>query len=784
MATKKKKPKYTHQTTPDELVASAQTHLQQGRVDEAIHELRLAEKQLQPRVTVAGKKISTPPHLSAAQMNYPALLASALLARARLATDLKLRQEDLAAAVQYAPEEPRYRIALGLAQLLAADAPSAAEAFAKALALRPDDELALRAMVLTLLATGRTHEAAPLLATQPSPPWQRLAAVRAVLVGNGANGNPLHSGLSQLVAEEPERALETLSDLPLLSGNLSRIQAAQLATQFFYSGALYFTAQRYPAALGDWREAERLCDDHHLALPWRARLIAYYHKTAEAVVTSHLALALDCWDKVLQLQPDDVIAAANLTAAKQVHAQEAWRAGNVQQAIALWREAALAQPQNETLLKHLALAYEKQEQSADAVHYWRELAKVWRKQSKQRAGDAAFKDRLLKLEQHIVKLLMETGAAPTEVVAELDAALHFDPDNRLLRLQIADQLMELGRGAPALKHLETIEKQHGVNGELLVRKSLTFDLLHRPKDALQALERALELEPDNALARQSMLLFLGKEARQADEHNDLQRALELCEKQLALDPNYDEALLHLASLYFDKKRAAEARELLARALALTPVTAPRFVSIGGVYLRHKLKKEAEAVFKQALELDATAPCHFMIGMEYWNAQDDKSALKHFEQAADTATMEMILEIAMCLSEGGKPKDADRYFKLAMQRDPLNPLPHMIKGIAAMGIGDPLAMLMGPNPKQMAAAQKELAEAERLMEGRPEFAPLLAEMRQLARAFEQGPPPRLGGLLGGGFPPDFFDDDEVDESGFDPFGFDAMFGKPKKKKKKK
>ncbi|HEX4945629.1 MAG TPA: tetratricopeptide repeat protein [Blastocatellia bacterium] len=785
MVSKKKQQKHHRAATPADLLASAQTHLQQGRIDEALRELRQAETQLRPRITIAGKKVSTPPHLLAAQAAFPALMARALTARARRATDAKQQRQDLEEAVQLAPDEPRYRVALGAAHLLAGDVQAASAAFTAALQLRPGDDLTRRARVVEGLRQLETHEADELLAQPPTAHWQRLAALRALLTGSVPQEPPLFSGLAQLIAGNHERAQATLGELPMLTGNPSRGEAAQLATQFFYSGALHFTAQRFSAALSDWREAERLCAEHQFTLPWCERLVAYYHKTAEALVTENLPLSLECWDKVLQRHPDDKVAAANLTAAKQTLAYSAWRAGDIEQAALLWVDALRAQPHNETLLKNLGIAYEKLELRSHAVSYWRELAKRWRQQSKQHAGDAAIKERLLKLEEHLVKLMLAAGESPQSVVLELEAALKFDPDNRALRLLITEQLMELGRGAPALKHLETMEKQHGVTADLLVRKSQALDLLHRRKEAQQALERALEMEPDNAVVRQSYLLFLGKEAKQADERGELKRAQELCEKQLATDPNYDPAIIHLASLYFEQNRTAEARDLLARAAALTPQTAQRLVMIGGVYIEHDQIKEAEAVFQQAHALDSSEICSFMIGMAYWEAEADKPALKYFAQAAETGSLELVLEIAMCLSEAGKQKEAERYFKRAMEIDPTHPLPHLIKAIAIMGMGDPLALLLGPKQKNIAAAEKELAEAERLMEGRPEFAATLAEIRQLTRAFTEGPAGGLGGLLGGGaegfgLPPFLFEDDDD----FDEGGLDFLFGPPKKKKKKK
>ena len=110
MPTKKKKAK---QIQPAELIKLAEEHLNRGQVDEAIQNLRLVEKEVQPRVTMGGKKVSTPPHLVAVQAATPLLLARAFSARSLETADSKQKLEDLEEAIKYAPGEIHYRIGAG-----------------------------------------------------------------------------------------------------------------------------------------------------------------------------------------------------------------------------------------------------------------------------------------------------------------------------------------------------------------------------------------------------------------------------------------------------------------------------------------------------------------------------------------------------------------------------------------------------------------------------------------------------------------------------------------------
>src|SRR5581483_1505732 len=130
----------------------------------------------------------------------------------------------------------------------------------------------------------------------------------------------------------------------------------------------------------------------------------------------------------------------------------------------------------------------------------------------------------------------------------------------------------------------------------------------RTGEARKSFERALELEPDNALVRRNFLLLLGQDAQQATDNGNFKRAIEVCQRQLALDPNYEPALLNLAVVYFAQKRKADAIQMLDRAIASAPNEGKKYGLVGSIYLDQGMKKEAEAAFKKAVELDSSAEC--------------------------------------------------------------------------------------------------------------------------------------------------------------------------------
>lgn len=770
--------------SPPELLKQAEEQLQHGQTELALQTLRLAENDLKPRTTPDGKKITMPPHLIVAQSELPGLMARASAAHSLTLTAPQQKLAALEDAVKRAPGESRYLVALGACRLSLGNAQAAFADFQKSDEMSPGDKLATRAFALGLLANGHAREAADLLkqhsAESRDENSRRLTALSDWLAGNEIQAGSTASqslllGLSHLAKSETEPARAALATLPAIDHNPTRNEAALLATQFFYSGVASFQAECYREAIADWREARRLTDKHKLMMPWSEKLTGYYHRTAERAWAESLPMAIECWHEILTAVPTDKTAANNLMVARRANAQRAWQDGQIELAATIWQDLLQIKPADESLLQSTALACERLDRKSEAITHWRALARVWRQQFKQRADEAGFKDRLNSLQQRILNLMKETGASPEEALNELEAALKLAPDDHTLLLEAAEVLMEMGKPQRSLKYLDQIERQHGVTAALIMHKALATDMSGNTKAAQTQFKQALELEPENRLAKMSYLNFLGREAGDALEDNDLDKAIDLCQQQLQLDPNYAPAMGMLASAYFDVGRKPEAKELLKRSIETNPNKPQPYIAAGGVYWKYNLKKEAKAAFAKALELDNSAECHFRIGLAYLMSCAHKEAANCFDQAVPNAPFELVLEMAMELFEHGEKKDGQRFADQAKKLAPTDPMPYLV--IAMMTLGKSPLEFMLASDKERKEALKNLVEAERLMTGRKEYDSVRKEIGQMKQVLEATPSGLLGALGGlGGLPPFMFDDDLDDELGFFPPA-------PKRKKKK-
>src|SRR5947209_5996958 len=114
----KKKPKQERSVPVGEMVKLAEERLQRGQPDEAIGLLLRADGEVQRGASSgAGKHAALPPHLAAVQPAIAPLLARALFQRALTTEDPARKIADLKEAVKRAPDETRYRLALGACRL-------------------------------------------------------------------------------------------------------------------------------------------------------------------------------------------------------------------------------------------------------------------------------------------------------------------------------------------------------------------------------------------------------------------------------------------------------------------------------------------------------------------------------------------------------------------------------------------------------------------------------------------------------------------------------------------
>ena len=155
----------------------------------------------------------------------------------------------------------------------------------------------------------------------------------------------------------------------------------------------------------------------------------------------------------------------------------------------------------------------------------------------------------------------------------------------------------------ALEQYAAAAAADSLHGEAFLHWGIALERLERWEEAIVRLERAVVLESDKSHA----LFYLGSCYEQASRHlgaeDYFDRAVEVFERLLEIDPNDSYALNYLGYMYADKgTRLEEAVELLSRAISLDPDNSAFLDSLGWAYFRLGEFEQAERYLDQALAL--------------------------------------------------------------------------------------------------------------------------------------------------------------------------------------
>ena len=237
------------------------------------------------------------------------------------------------------------------------------------------------------------------------------------------------------------------------------------------------------------------------------------------------------------------------------------------------------QPQSKSLLESLVLGYFVAKQPDAAVDFLQD-------EIKSRPGDA-----LLYRELGQVYLWEKKRSA---AIPALQKALNLapaDPDSSIL---LADAYAAEKKPDDAIRVISEATQQHPKDADLLFRGGMIFEKLQRWDDARGSYERALQLDGDNALAKNNLAWLLA-------EHGG----------------NIDVAL----------KLAQQATEKLYSNPQVTD-------TIGWIYYKKGVYKTARDYLKQSVEKDEkNATFQYRLGMAEWKLGNQQEARRDLLRAA-------------------------------------------------------------------------------------------------------------------------------------------------------
>ncbi len=194
---------------------------------------------------------------------------------------------------------------------------------------------------------------------------------------------------------------------------------------------------------------------------------------------------------------------------------------------------------------------------------------------------------------------------PEKAIDASERGKHYFPENSSLPTLEALSYIKLEKYPQALEAVDSAlvligSSDHVKTAELYTTKGDIFYAQHLPDSAFVYYDKAISLDPEAEMALNNCAYYL------ANSDKDLDRALELIERCMALRPNDPTTMDTYAWVLFKLKRYDEARKIIDQVLEEGDedmMSAEVYDHAGDIYFMNQLPKDALEFWKKALELD-------------------------------------------------------------------------------------------------------------------------------------------------------------------------------------
>jgi tetratricopeptide (TPR) repeat protein len=442
----------------------------------------------------------------------------------------------------------------------------------------------------------------------------------------------------------------------------------------------------------------------------------------------------------------------------QRQAVQAASSGDWERALECWEEANEMGGGSFRLAYNRALAYEHAEDFVAAGETWREALR--RRPRKADHPDAISDEQVARLWRRAAEAYHKAGEYQ-EAASVYRQAIKWNPDDLQTRMALAEGLLNDGRLVAAQNELQRILERDPDHipallriGEVIAESDQWWSQVTAPR----YWQRVLELEPDNASARQSLADFFQDQAENLIYWEDYDGAIEKLEQALKYQPKNGRVL----------------------------------AALGGCYLRMGDEDTARPLFERAINNDPSNLEVYNQVIHAWIDDGDSDQAWTIMARAETAVQDVpyvfyILQAAHCL-ESGYEELAYPWLDRAVEKAPLGEPVFAIIGEMAMASqsftvareyleraleagqgGGQANMMLGVLSvlidNDLKTANKYWRAAEKI--ARKERDAELQERIELARALFSAPPNLFNLLARGPFFPggidlDDFDFDEDDD----------------------
>lgn len=216
----------------------------------------------------------------------------------------------------------------------------------------------------------------------------------------------------------------------------------------------------------------------------------------------------------------------------------------------------------------------------------------------------------------------------SEAEKRFETALELDPSHMKAALGLVDIYLIQGDSSRAIAELEGIFSRDPENPLELILGGRLWDRIGRKNRAIEAMERATEIDSNNVPAR----LYLGEEALLGENYAVAFSWLQPLEDRVN-DRDSLAARVHygLGRCYYTRGDLGEAEKAFLKVIALDTTAAPGYNQLGLIYDDLGRYEEAISYYRRALNLDPRlVEVHSNLGVTYFRAGEYRKSVEEFE----------------------------------------------------------------------------------------------------------------------------------------------------------
>ncbi|MEG4067956.1 tetratricopeptide repeat protein [Microcoleus sp. Pol11C2] len=264
----------------------------------------------------------------------------------------------------------------------------------------------------------------------------------------------------------------------------------------------------------------------------------------------------------------------------------------------------------------------------------------------------------------------------TEAITHYRQALAIDGNLAETASNLGSALAEAGETEEAIAEYERALSLNPNCAEALINLGLLREEQGDVAEAISCYEQAIQVNPNCAVAYLNLGIALEEQGEESGANYE--RAIANYERAIAIEPNYVDALQHLAYASIRQGKIDRAIAYYDRALALQPDWAETDLAFGSSLSSPDKVDEDLAVCQQAIQaLPASAQAHCNLGIVLHKQGKIEDAIACYEQALSLKPdfPQALNNLGKAFEEAGKMAEAIDCYRRAIELKPgyINPL---------------------------------------------------------------------------------------------------------------